>query len=159
MELNREQIIKALECCIKDDCDNCPNSFGNCYSNLAGYALALIKELIEENKRLIKENDSLKTQRTVLVVNLRDTRKKVAEVTEENENLHASCTELTQCCTKLETLYKIECKRVDTARADTVREMAERLKSRQVSYGNISFRVVHIDDIDQIEKEMLEETK
>ena len=45
MELNREQIIKALECCAKDDCDNCPNSFGNCYSNLAGYALALIREL------------------------------------------------------------------------------------------------------------------
>ena len=44
MELNREQIVKALECCSKDDCDNCPNGFGNCYANLAGYALALIRE-------------------------------------------------------------------------------------------------------------------
>ena len=52
MELNREQIIKALECCKKDDCDNCPNDFGNCYANLAGYSIALIKELTEENGRL-----------------------------------------------------------------------------------------------------------
>lgn len=51
MELNREQIIEALECCAKDDCDNCPNPFGNCYSNLAGFALALIRELTEENER------------------------------------------------------------------------------------------------------------
>ena len=52
MKLNRDQIIKALECCSKDDCDNCPNSFGNCYSNLARDALSLIKELTEENERL-----------------------------------------------------------------------------------------------------------
>ena len=52
MELKRDEIIKALECCNKDDCDNCPNTFGNCYSNLAGYALSLIKELTEENERL-----------------------------------------------------------------------------------------------------------
>ena len=42
---------------------------------------------------------------------------------EEVERLHTSCTELAQCCTKLETLYKIECKRVDTIKADTVREI------------------------------------
>ena len=46
--LNAEQIKKALECCQKDDCDNCPNTFGNCYSNLAGYALSLIKKLTKE---------------------------------------------------------------------------------------------------------------
>lgn len=69
MELNREQIKKALECCSKDDCDNCPNDFGDCYSNLAGYALSLIKELTEENERLradkkglINENEELKNQ-------------------------------------------------------------------------------------------------
>ena len=36
------EIIKALECCKKDDCDNCPNDFGNCYANLAGCSLDLI---------------------------------------------------------------------------------------------------------------------
>ena len=50
--MEREKIIKALECCSKDDCDNCPNTFGNCYSNLAGCSLSLINELTEENEKL-----------------------------------------------------------------------------------------------------------
>ena len=45
---------------------------------------------------------------------------------------------------------------IKKARADTVRKMQERLHERKVSYGNITFRVVPIDDIDQIAKEMLE---
>jgi hypothetical protein len=47
-----KEIVKALECCKKDDCDNCPNDFGNCYANLAGYALDLINRLQEDNERL-----------------------------------------------------------------------------------------------------------
>lgn len=58
--MNTEMIIKALECCSKDDCDNCPNGFGNCYANLAGYALALIKELQAHNVNLKKENKYLR---------------------------------------------------------------------------------------------------
>ena len=46
------EIIKALECCNKDDCDNCPNDFGNCYANLAGYALDLINRQKAEIERL-----------------------------------------------------------------------------------------------------------
>lgn len=41
-KLTDTEVKKALECCGKDDCDNCPNTFGNCYANLAGYALDLI---------------------------------------------------------------------------------------------------------------------
>ena len=55
-----KEIIKALECCIKDDCDNCPNSFGNCYSNLAGYALDLIKRQQAEIERLNGEKENLR---------------------------------------------------------------------------------------------------
>ena len=40
--------------------------------------------------------------------------------------------------------------------ADTVRKMQERLKERKVCYSNITFKVVPIDEIDQIAKEMLE---
>ena len=56
MELNREQIIKALECCENefcDACDNCPsppNTSGNCVVFVMRDALALIKELTEENE-------------------------------------------------------------------------------------------------------------
>lgn len=58
--MEKEQIIKALECCTKGDCDNCPNDFGNCYSNLARDALALIKELTEDNERLNGHLNQLK---------------------------------------------------------------------------------------------------
>lgn len=94
MKLNREQIIKALECHANGcKCSQCPmpkrtKEHHSCWTELSQAILALFKE-----------------------------------ITEENESLHASCTELTQCCTKLEALYKIECKRVDTVKADTVRRM------------------------------------
>lgn len=68
MELNREQIIKALECCVKvgkgglldDDCNECPYDIGkyDC-KRLDEYAIALIKELGEENERLIADNSAL----------------------------------------------------------------------------------------------------
>ena len=123
MELKeREEIIKALECCsVWENCDGCPyrNSVAlGCTSKMMRAALALIKEL-----------------------------------TEENERLHASCTELTQCCTKFETLYKIECKRVDTVKADAVRKMQEKILAKS-EYGTIN---ISPGQLDQIAKEMLEE--
>ena len=48
MMLNREQIIKALECCPNDECDKCGYSFGDCQYNLIRDALSLIKELTQE---------------------------------------------------------------------------------------------------------------
>ena len=58
MELNREQTIKALECCSSRDdnaCDTCPldnlDSI-DCKRILFALALSLIKELAEENERL-----------------------------------------------------------------------------------------------------------
>lgn len=62
MELNIEQIIKALECCksFRDFymCDICPYcrlelaDDENCTNRLSQDALALIKELTKENERL-----------------------------------------------------------------------------------------------------------
>ena len=59
-ELNREQIIKALECCASSTgsqaCIGCPLDELNLCSydgtTPSKYALALIKELAEENERL-----------------------------------------------------------------------------------------------------------
>lgn len=56
-ELNREDIIKALECCSQKpyaDCNNCPykDSGLECFvSEVPKNALTLIKQLIEENER------------------------------------------------------------------------------------------------------------
>ena len=55
------EIIKALECCKKDDCDNCPNDFGNCYANLAACSLDLINRKQAENEELRIENQSLRS--------------------------------------------------------------------------------------------------
>ena len=53
-----KNIIKALECCINDDCDNCPDTFGNCEHNAMRNALNLINRQQEEIERLKKINDS-----------------------------------------------------------------------------------------------------
>ena len=54
MELNREQIIKALECCNGGDCETCKALGVACDATWKFHkdALALIKELTEENERL-----------------------------------------------------------------------------------------------------------
>ena len=62
MELKRDEIIKALEYCTGGgSCNKCPYddkprlSFEGCLSSKMRDALALIKELTEENQRLIQE--------------------------------------------------------------------------------------------------------
>ena len=53
MELNREQVAKALECCVKSECNKCPLSDGRCANGEMGrLSLTIIKELTEENKKL-----------------------------------------------------------------------------------------------------------
>lgn len=49
---NDNEIIKALKCCINDDCDNCPDTFGNCEHNVMRNALDLIKRQQAEIERL-----------------------------------------------------------------------------------------------------------
>ena len=60
-KLTDNEIKKALECCSKDDCDNCPNDFGNCYSNLSKFALDYINRLEAENERLQKYHDDMES--------------------------------------------------------------------------------------------------
>ena len=59
MELNSEQIVKALECCTSefDECDQCPvprelRDDCTCGTFVMKGVLALIRELTEENERL-----------------------------------------------------------------------------------------------------------
>lgn len=68
MELKQDEIIKALECCALGDCYPCPYSKwkAGCRDEMCGDALALIKELTEENDKLycfvddkIQENQRL----------------------------------------------------------------------------------------------------
>lgn len=125
MELNREQIIKALESCIKAQCENCCNLGNwheqwNCMTDIMKNALALIKEL-----------------------------------TEENERLHASCTELTQECKKWQERVKIEC---DYTKADTVRKVQLGFAVHFGTYThNDEVKIFEVFKlIDRISKEILE---
>ena len=61
MELNSDQIVKALECCASDEyiCNQCPidekiKDDCECGKVVARNALALIKELTEENAKLAR---------------------------------------------------------------------------------------------------------
>ena len=67
MELNREQIIKALERCLTLEygvaCKGCPLSYKDerrtdCLETLMKNTLSLINELTEENERLRAENEN-----------------------------------------------------------------------------------------------------
>lgn len=80
MEFNREHIIKALECCEKNNfskCTECPmgKAYQFCSQELCTKASALIKELIEENEKLNERLDrEAKCQYDLAtkIVNLRD---------------------------------------------------------------------------------------
>lgn len=58
MELNREQIVKALACCENQgvECRKCPliHTKARCYSEIKKLALSLINELTAENESLKK---------------------------------------------------------------------------------------------------------
>ena len=152
MKLNAEQIKKALECCISgDDCTICPLcDEQSCPCVLNENALSLIKELTEKVEIYRPELGEVR----VALAEANNDKKKL---TEENKRLNASCTELTQCCTKLETLYKIESKRVDTAKADTVKKMQERLLKEFVYYNGQVFGAIGASTVDYVTKEMLKE--
>ena len=104
MKLNSEQIIKALECCVRGNCcyATCPYSdvggddITQCTSLMAKDALALIKELLEQIEileSLNRVNDN---------------------VGEDYANLHAAYTELARTCTTLVDKVKFWNEQYDT---------------------------------------------
>ena len=128
MELNAEQIIKALECCtvgIGTECEKCPYMLTPfCNDKLKKDILAYINELTEVNERLRAEEK----QSQILIKTLHD---------------------------KLDEGYV---KFVDEERADTVKKMRERLQmyfgTYVIGYKIALYDVLRV--IDQIAKEMLE---
>lgn len=173
-KMEREKIIKALECCSTPSgkrCENCPKVTEDalCMYRLAGDALALIKQQDEqifqlENRLKECENGyagTLHLERNKLY----DAEEKVKKLTEENERLKTATEEAVRSFTRLETLYKIENKRAETIKADTVREMQERFKELMGgenascgfcnAVGYWSVKTVK-GNIDRIAKEMTE---
>ena len=86
------EIIKALECCIKDDCDNCPNGFGNCEHNLAEAGLDLINRQqaeIEGLKTFIEKDQGLILKLTNVPKDEYDNKIKTEAIKEFAEKLKA----------------------------------------------------------------------
>ena len=143
MELNREQIVKALECCTRGvdadgtpPCDECPYEWcnivggedvrqrtGSCQHWLKVDALALIRELTEEKERIAHESAC---HRQTVIDNLRESLEFLDEETER-------------------------------VRADTVRKFAERLEESINGFG-YGLRYVLNGHISKVAREMMEES-
>lgn len=141
MEYNSEQIIKALECCIKadfSDCAKCPYIEADSCSQLTVDVIALIKELTEENERLRAEHDDLD-------IMVKDLRLRNKELQKANEGLAKNCEELESELS--------ECVQI---KADTVRKMQEALEHR--IHSKLSYHGWYLKEtvIAGIAKEILE---
>ena len=161
MKLNREQIVKALECCgrnVGSNCHDCPYCglspwSAECRLVLVKDALALIRELTVELDAMRGAANSYKMDNQRL--------------TEENERLSAGYekAQILSVFPKEEELKYLNAlermaKEYQTVRADTVRKMLERLKAEAIvirDHAGEFDLVVFESDIDQIAKEMLEE--
>lgn len=130
MEFDREQIIKAFECChtLSSDCLSCPFlEDGKACASISLSALALIKELTEENEKLNEE------------IRIRD---EIIDYRGSEVLRHDRC---------IRALHK----EIETLKVDTVRKMQEKIMAKS-EYGTIN--ISHWQ-LDQIAKEVLEENK
>lgn len=157
-ELNREQIKKELGLFIEDNPIEMHFHHKKTSKFLSFLKLVLAVITTDEQKIFELENRLKECENgyegTLYLdrCKLHDAEEKIKKLTEENERLSGAVKQYEE-----ERKYHFEMSRtrIAEAKADTVREMQERIHARQVSYGNITFRVVPIDDIDQIAKEML----
>ena len=159
MNLNREQIIKALECCYmqelehNENCPECPYTdlYPNCGEYLGKDALSLIKELTDENKKITINMNAYGLTAKILG----EEKEALVEIINKEKENKAEILKLIYSVKYELTKYINNCnRRVEEAKADTVRKMQERLKTKsEVVYGD---RAVCVELIDQIASEMLE---
>lgn len=169
MELNREQIVKALECCVEGDyCATCPaTDYCEGVDNLTENALSLIKELTEEAEEAKRLADTYKRHHDIMDCECSRLEKENDKLTEENERLRAENAKyeaenhaefnkwlILEEATKRHHSELFEEAKI-AVKEETVRKMQERLKesiSDMRGYIGFDFR----KKIDQIAKEMLE---
>lgn len=161
--MERKQIIKALECCINhegDNCHICPyhytlNGFNhNCKEDMCEDALALIKELTDSE-------DYWKRQTFDACMDKGRMDDKIKELTEENEKLNERLDREARCqydlCGQIVNLRDD----VKYIKAETAQKMQGRFKERLdiTTCGYSTEEVVSdvFDTIDRIAEEILEE--
>ncbi len=156
--LNAEQIKYALGCCVDGDCYPCPYAEigAGCRDRMCEDALALIKELTEENKAWQKQLIATEEQSGKAYYDLAC---EVEDLRAENERLRkALSTDISfvRVCRgsgKTAHLREVGRIKVDAIRADTVRKMQKELiKGAFCSACGVDYS----HHIIQIAKEMLE---
>lgn len=128
--IDKENVIKALECCgcTKYDlqCDKCPlQKTMNCNRVLNRSALTLIKELTEEIKNLEADYERVYEQAEADIYG----------------NIADGGTSCHWCA--------------DKTKADTVKKMQEKLNDTKIKIGSDYY--IYANNVDVIAKEMLEE--
>lgn len=164
MELNREQIIKALEWCSSGgDCGKCTEDEANphlscewCMAVQMRKALSLIKELTQANEQLSESYDHLEKTKDELLAER-------SRLTEENERLRDVVAKYEDILDKehehhqemIGDLNEI-LRQIRYIKADTIQKMQEMVKANSFKHKNLG-ELVYFEDIDRIAKEMLEE--
>jgi methyl-accepting chemotaxis protein len=133
--LDAEQIKKALECWVE-------KYKSKYYTNHAKDALALINSQKQRIKELTEERDGFEILAHTAIETQNRMSDTIDELTEENERLSQSLANISQS--------------LANSKADTVREMQERLKEKLFSVPTV-YNSYFGRMIDQIAKEMLEE--
>lgn len=146
MELNREEIIKALECCLGGAiCAECPNvDLVDCFRQMQKNALSLIKELTKEVEGL---KQCLEHEHASFIETFGEWNDKCEKLTEENERLKDNF--IKQTIENIRLLIENQ-----EIKADTVRKMQERLRAEKFHHMNFG-DLVYLEDIDRISKELL----
>lgn len=152
MELNAEQIKRALECCVTTsagDCKNCGyrgkshDNFITCTNCLIADALSLINSQEQKIKELTKDVDFGNRRYNMLIGRQREIVTEKRGLIAENERLRA----------ENEMLLNIKNLNLDKVIADTVRKMQGALCEDRVSNDPVVIAV------NVVAKEMLEGEK
>ena len=170
-----EQIIKALECCKTGNCISCPkwkNEYisGEC-NDILHFALDLINrqkaeladeitkknilaECVERQDRVIEmlhaEIDELKEKRKTDNELLN---KRVIESVNAVSKAHLRYTD------KLENALDEKVKELKNTKTEAVTEFAERLKEKNLLFGDRDVSVISATNVDELVKEMTEGSK
>ena len=135
-KLTDEQIIKALECCQKDDCDNCPlSNYDGCKSLLFDGDIVL--DLINRLKAQNKEFD----EKIVMQMGLIEYQK--AEI----ERLKDELAQTEDAFNKIYEINGTYERKIDTAKSEAIKEFAERLSNLTASYWLDNINKGHINDL------------
>lgn len=178
MELNREQIIKALECCTRSGCSDyqtkdCPlKPYEDCSTRLAVNALALITSQEQRIKELTEERDTFREyayKMQMYVENIKHNEDmgyepSAARYASEMEMWRVVALEKKKLSEENERLRaevsvkkKLLDKNVDIedkVKADTVRKMQALLNDTKFKFGSDYY--IYANNVDIIAKEMLE---